>query len=171
MNRMPQLLSAGVASCALLIASTLPTAAQPGGPCALAPDAVLAKALGPSAHGIQGLTAPDLESCGVAAAGKPNISIFHITIGSDPEDLTAPIGPTQDAGADQPAQVVQVTPVDGFGDQAVFIAIPVGDAGTVISLRVQRGAEIYAFNTRDAPEAQATLMEVGRAVLDNLSVQ
>jgi hypothetical protein len=152
----------------LLIASNLPAAAQPGGPCALAPDAVLAQALGPSAHGTQGLSAPGLESCGVAAAGQPTISIYHITSGSDPEDLTAPIGPAKDGAANQPATNVQVTPADGFGEGAIFLAIPVGGAGTLISLRVQRGAEIYAFNTRDAPDAQATLMAVGKAVLESL---
>jgi hypothetical protein len=167
MNRMPQVISVGFASCALLMVSNLPAAAQPGGPCALAPDAVLAQALGPSAHGIQGLTAPGLESCGVAAAGQPTISIYHITTASDPEDLTAPIGGPQD-GADQQASNAQVTPVDGFGDQAVFLTISVGEAGTLRSLRVQRGAEIYAFNTRDAPEAQATLMAVGKVVLASL---
>jgi hypothetical protein len=87
----------------------------------------------------------------------------------DPADLTAPIGPPQDDAANQPAADVQVTPVDGFGDQAVFLSIPVGDGGTVISLRVQRGAEIYAFNTQDAPDAQAKLIAVGTAVLANLT--
>ena len=169
MLRMSQTLSVGFASCALLIASNLPASAQPGGPCALAPDAVLAQALGPTAHGIQGLTAPGLESCGVAAAGQPTISIYHITGGVDPDDLTAPIGPGQDGAADQPTAKVQVTPADGVGDQAVFLTISVGEAGTLLSYRVQRGAEIYAFNTRDAPEARSTLIEVGKAVLDNLS--
>jgi hypothetical protein len=168
MDRMPQMISVGFATCALLMVSSLTAAAQPGGPCALAPDAVLAQALGPSAHGIQGLTAPGLESCGITAAGQPTISIYHITVGSDPEDLTAPIGPAQDGAADQSPANVQVTPADGFGDQAVFLSIPVGEAGTLLSLRVQRGSEIYAFNTRDAPDAQATLMGVGKAVLDNL---
>jgi hypothetical protein len=169
MNRMPHMLCVGLASCALLFVSNLPAAAQPGGPCALAPDAVLAQALGPSAHGIQGLTAPGLESCGVTAAGQPTISIYHITGGLDPQDLTTPIGPAQDGDSDQSATNVQVTPADGLGDQAAFLTIDVGEAGTLLSLRVQRGAEIYAFNTRDAPEAQATLLQVGKAVLDNLN--
>src|SRR5262249_8783346 len=143
MNRTPRIISVGFATCALLIGSSLPVAAQAGGPCAFAPDAVLAQALGPSTRGVQGLTAPGLESCGVATAGQPTISIYHITGGLDPDDLTAPIGTAQDGAADQPSANVEVTPVAGFGDQAVFLTIPIGEAGTLLSLRVQRGDEVY----------------------------
>ena len=41
MNRWIQGLALGLASSGLLLASALPAAAQPGGPCTLAPDAAV----------------------------------------------------------------------------------------------------------------------------------
>jgi hypothetical protein len=173
-NRVARLLVLGVTGWASLTAAVLPAAAQPGGPCALAPDAVLVSALGPSAHGVQGLTAPDLESCSVGEATHPSIAIYHISGPFGPDELTAPLGPGQTGApgasrdVDQQGPDVQVTPADGLSDPAVFLKIPLGDAGTLLVLRVQHGADVFAFNTPDAPDGQARLMALARAVLTNL---
>ena len=182
MNRVARLLALGVAGWAALTAAALPAAAQPGGPCMLAPDTVLVPVLGPSAHGVQGLAMPGLESCSVREATHPSIAIYHISGPFEPGDLTAPLGPDQtgtpgtprdaDPGAEAPDRQgpgVQVTPVGGLGDGALFLTIPVGpDGAPLLSLRVQRGADVFAFNTPDAPDGQARLMAVARAVLTNL---
>jgi hypothetical protein len=173
-NRVARLLALAVAAGAALAVAGRPAAAAPGGPCALAPDAVLAPALGPAAHGVQGLDAPGLESCAVGEADHPSIAIYHLSGPFAPGDLTAPIGPDaaapQTESPGQPGSGVQVTPVDGLGDPAVLLTIPAGPDGTpVLSLRVQHGADVFAFLTPDAPDGPARLLAVARVVLTNLA--
>ena len=63
-----------------------------------------------------------------------------------------------------PANPVQVDPVSGLGDSAAYLHL-VADTDTMLSLRVQVGTTVYAFNARDTPGAPATLMALGKAVL------
>jgi hypothetical protein len=87
--------------------------------------------------------------------------MFHISA-PEARDLTAPIGPGAPIGTNDSA--VRTVPVDGIGDSAMFLFIPV-NGGTLLSLRVQSGSDIYAFNAQDDPEAQATLLALANAVL------
>lgn len=59
---------------------------------------------------------------------------------------------------------IETTPVDGIGDSAVLLRIPVDDQ-ILVSLRVQRGADEYAFNAADAPETPDRLITLAKAVV------
>jgi hypothetical protein len=169
MKRATHLLAIVLSSATLLGAASWPAAAQPGGPCGIASDDVLAQALGPAAHGVQAFSVPGLESCSVSQGDDANaagITILHVSGPMTPQDLGAPIGPAGGAGP-APDQI-QRTPVDGIGDSALLLKIPVGDAGVLVSLRVQRGADVYAFNTQDAADAPARLTALAQAVLASL---
>jgi hypothetical protein len=65
------------------------------------------------------------------------------------------------AGAAPP---IESTPVGGIGDSAVLLRIPVDDQ-MLVSLRVQRGDDVYAFNGADAPETPDRLLTLAKAVL------
>ena len=160
-NRLHQALALGLASGGLLLASALPAAAQPGGPCTLASDDVVSAALGVGAQAFESISIPGLVSCGVRIAGDDNdMSMMHIT--STPNALLDSI--SMGGGAAATGQV-EVTPADGLGYPAMFLRIPV-DGDTLLSLRVQVGdTDFYAFNAHDAADAPARLTALGKAVL------
>jgi hypothetical protein len=139
-----------------LLGGALPAAAQPGGPCTIVSDATIAPA-----HAIQSVQLPTLESCAVRDdAGNPDISIMHIT---GPIDTTGLPLPGQ---ADASAPAIESAPVDGFGDSAKLLRLPVGDGdGTLLMLRVQRGSEVFGFNTLDGPDSPARLLDLAKKVL------
>jgi hypothetical protein len=161
MNRLVQALALGLTSGGLLIASALPAAATPGGPCSFASDDVVSQALGTPTRAIQGLDDPDLQTCAVInpGGGSP-LSIFKINAQAV-DSLTEGL-PGADGAA--PTPPVQVDPVGGLGDSAAYLHIPVaGD--TMLSLRVQVGDTVYAFNAKETADAPAMLMSLGKAVL------
>jgi hypothetical protein len=169
MKRATHLLAVVLSSATLLGAASWPAAAQPGGPCGIVPDDVLKQVLGPAAQGVQAFSVPGLESCSVSDGGDASatgITILHVSGPMTPQDLGAPIGPAGSAGPS--ADQIQRTPVDGIGDSALLLKIPVGDAGVLDSLRVQHGADVYAFNTKDAPDAPARLTALAQVVLASL---
>ena len=160
MNRLHHLIALGLVS-GLLLASALPAAAQPGGPCTLVSNDALSAALGAPAQAVEAIAIPGLVSCGVLSDADDDISIMHITVAPDAlqdGSLTLP-------GMAEPSGQVQITPADGLGYSAEFLRIPV-DGDTLLSLRVQVGdSDVYAFNTRDAADAPARLTALGKAVL------
>jgi hypothetical protein len=161
MNRLVHALALGLTSGALLMTAALPAAAAPGGPCSFASDDVVSQALGTPSRAIQGLDDPDLQTCAVInpSGGSP-LSIFKINA-SAVDSMTAGL-PGADGSA--PTQPVQVDPVGGLGDSAAYLHIPV-DGDTMLSLRVQVGDTVYAFNAKETADAPATLMSLGKAVL------
>jgi hypothetical protein len=161
MNHLVRALALGLTGSGLLIASALPAAAAPGGPCSFASDDVVGQALGAPAHVIQGIDTPDLQTCAVLNPnGGAPLSLFKINAQADL------LGDTQLPGPDSAAQSnpVQVEPVSGLGDSAAYLHLAV-DTETMLSLRVQVGTTVYAFNAQDTPDAPATLMALGKAVL------
>jgi len=131
------------------------TAAQtgPGVPCGIVSDAVIAPA-----HAIETVNVPGLESCAVQDGAATPITILHISGPIDPADMA---GEGQTSGA---APAIESTPVGGIGDSAVLLRIPVDDE-TLVSLRVQRGDDVYAFNGADAPDTPERLVTLAKAVL------
>ena len=140
---------------AALSGAVVATAAQsgPGGPCSIVSDAVIAPA-----HAIQSVNVPGLESCAVQDGTATPITILHISGPIDPADMA---GQGQASG---PPPAIERTQVDGIGDSAVLLRIPVDDE-TLVSLRVQRGDDVYAFNGADAPETPDRLFALAKAVL------
>jgi len=137
------------------VGSAVATAAQtgPGGPCGMVSDAVIAPA-----HAIETINVPGLESCAVQDGAATPITILHISGPVDPADMD---------GQGQPPDAVppiEITPVDGIGYSAVLLRIPVDDQ-TLVSLRVERGDDVYAFNTADAPDTPDRLITLAKAVL------
>jgi hypothetical protein len=122
------------------------------------PDVLLAQALGPGARAHQGLSIPgNLETCAIAdGSGQASISVFHISGGFDADSV--PAAPSS-SGVD-----VEVTPAGGVGDSAMYLLIKLDD-GPLLSLRVQRGSDVYAFNTQDSPGARDRLMALAQATL------
>jgi len=59
---------------------------------------------------------------------------------------------------------IETKPVAGIGDSAVLLRISIDDQ-TLVSLRVQRGDDVYAFNGADAPETPDRLFSLAKAVL------
>jgi hypothetical protein len=134
-----------------LFAGGLPAAAQAGGACTFVSDAAIAPA-----RAIQSIYVPGMESCAVLDdSGDADTSILHIT---GPIDTTGL--PTDDASA----AAIESTPVDGFGGSAMLLRIPVDDA-TLLSLRVQRGDEVFGFNTKDGPDSASRLLTLAQKVL------
>jgi hypothetical protein len=125
----------------------------PGAPCSLVLDAVIAPA-----HAIETVKVPGFESCAVQDGAATPITILHISGPIDPADVT---DQGQGPGAAPP---IESTPVGGIGDSAVLLRIPVDDE-TLVSLRVQRGDDVYAFNGADAPETPDRLLSLAKAVL------
>lgn len=125
----------------------------PGGPCSIVSDAVIAPA-----RAIQSVNVPGLESCAVQDGAATPMTIMHISGPIDPADMG---GDGEASGASPP---IESTPVDGIGDSAVLLRIPVDDE-TLVSLRVQRGHDVYAFNGADAPETPDRLITLAKAVL------
>src|SRR5438105_14207399 len=83
-NRLHQAIALGLASGGLLLASALPAAAQPGGPCTLASDDVVTAALGVPARAVESIAIPGLVSCGVrSAADDAECSVVHLTATPD----------------------------------------------------------------------------------------
>jgi hypothetical protein len=163
MNRQIRLFAVALSGSALLSLTSLPAMAQPalpGGPCAIAPDAVIAQALGPSASGVQAFATPTLSSCAVRDSAAETITIFRISGPPDTDDL--PTGP-----GDASNVVLERTPVDGVGDSALLIRLQTGE-GILTSLRVQRGGEVFAFMTKDGPDVPARLTALAQAVLASL---
>jgi hypothetical protein len=50
----------------------------------------------------------------------------------------------------------------------MLVRLQVDDA-VLLSLRVQHGTEVFAFMTKDSADAQARLIALAKAVLENLS--
>lgn len=82
--------------------------------------------------------------------------LIHITGSIDLSDTSLPGGP-------EPP--IERTPVDGIGDSALLLRISVENTDVLVSLRVQRGNEVFAFNTADAPDARDRLIALARVVL------
>ncbi len=162
MNRFHQAIALGLASGGLLLASALPAAALPGGPCTLASDDVVSAALGVPAQAVESISIPGLVSCGVRAADDDiDMSMMHITTTPDALLDSSAMG----GGAGAQSGQVAVTPADGLGYPAMFLRIPV-DGNTLLSLRVQVGdMDVYAFNADDTAAAPARLTALGKAVL------
>ena len=59
---------------------------------------------------------------------------------------------------------IDTTPVDDIGDSAVLLRLRVEDQ-TLVSLRVQRGDDVYTFNAADAPDTSDRLITIAKAVL------
>jgi hypothetical protein len=110
------------------------------------------------AHAIQSVNVPGLESCAVQDGAATPITIMHISGPIDPADVA---GQGQASG---PPPAIERTPVDGIGDSAVLLRIPVDDQ-TLVSLRVQRGEDVYAFNGADEPETPGRLFALAKVVL------
>lgn len=125
----------------------------PGGPCTIVPDAAIAPA-----RTIQSINVPGLESCAVQDGAATPLTIMHISGPIDPADMAV------EGQASGPPPAIDRTPVDGIGDSAVLLRIHVDDQ-TLVSLRVQRGDDVYAFNGPDAPETPDRLITLARAVL------
>jgi hypothetical protein len=125
----------------------------PGGACAIVSDAMIAPA-----HAIQGLNAPGLESCVVRGGTGRSIAIYHITGPVDPDDIAMP-GPL-------PATLASTesVPVAGIGDSAVLQRGTI-DGKALVSLRVQRADEVFAFIADDASETPDRLLVLAKAVL------
>jgi hypothetical protein len=162
MNRFHQAIALGLASGGLLLASALPSAALPGGPCTLASDDVVSAALGVPAQAFESISIPGLVSCGVRIGDDDNdMSMMHITTTPDAPLDSISLG----GGAGAQTGPVEVTPADGLGYPAMFLRIPV-DGETLLSLRVQVGdTDVYAFNAHDAADAPARLTALAKAVL------
>lgn len=141
---------------AALSGTAVAAAAQSGlgGPCGIVSEAAIAPA-----HAIETVNVPGLESCAVEDGAATAITILRISGPTDPAADMA--GQGQGFGA---APAIERTPVDGIGDSAVLLRIPVDDQ-TVVSLRVQRGDDVYAFNGADAPETPDRLITLAKAVL------
>jgi hypothetical protein len=145
---------------AALSGTAVAAAAQsgPGGSCSMVSDAVIAPA-----RAFQSVNVPGLESCAVQDGAATPITILHISGPIDPADIA---DQGQGSGA---APAIERTPVDGIGDSAVLLRLPVDDQ-TVVSLRVQRGDDVYAFNGADAPETPNRLLSLAKAVLGGATV-
>jgi hypothetical protein len=137
----------------LTFAITSPAAAQPGGPCTFIADSTVAPA-----HAFQAFKIPSVESCAVDDGVSNPISILHISGALDPDDVNVP------GAASAAAPPIETTPIDGLGDSAKVLRFML-DEGVLVSLRVQRGSEVFAFNTEDAPDAQSRLTALATTVL------
>ena len=129
----------------------------PGGPCGIVSDAAIAPA-----HAIETINVPGLESCAVQDGAATPMIVLHISGPIDPADMA---GEGQASGAAPP---IERTPVAGIGDSAVLLRIPVDDQ-TLVSLRVHRGDDVYAFNGPDAPETPDRLITLAKAVLGGVT--
>ena len=127
----------------------------------MAPDAVVSQALGPAAHSFQAVRTPDLEMCAVVEdESEDPLTIFRIHGSLNAGDI--PGVPGQATGI-----VIDATPVDGIGDSAALIHLQASD-GALLSLRVQRGDNVYAFIAKDALDSQPKLFALAQAVIANL---
>jgi hypothetical protein len=117
-------------------------------------DAVIAPA-----HAIQGLNAPGLESCAVQDDAAAPIAIYHISGPLDPDDSSAP-GPLAAALASNSESVA----VAGIGDSAVLQRGTIAGKA-VVSLRVQRADEVFAFIAEDSPGTADRLTALAKVVL------
>ena len=161
MNRFTQALAVGLTSGGLLIASALPAAAMPGGPCAWVSDDVASQALGSPVQAIESISIADLQSCAIRNPGDEDMSIMHMT--ASPDALLD--GSLPMPGAPKPDAQIQPSPADVPGYSAVFWRMPV-DTDTLLTLRVQAGPnDVYGFMTKDAPDALAQLSALATAVL------
>jgi hypothetical protein len=59
---------------------------------------------------------------------------------------------------------IETTPIEGIGDSAVLLRIPVDDQ-MLVSLRVQCGADEYTFNAADALDMPDRLFSVAKETL------
>ena len=125
----------------------------PGGPCDLVSDAMIAPA-----HAIQGLNAPGLESCAVQDGAAAPVAIYHISGPIDPDELAVPGAPPSALASSESAAV------DGVGDSALLQRGTI-DGKAVVSLRVQRADEVFAFITEDSPGVADRLIALAKVVL------
>ena len=126
-NRSYRLIALGLACGGLLLASALPAAAQPGGPCTLVSDDALSAALGAPAQAVEAIAIPGLVSCGVVSDANDDISIMHITAAPD-----ALLAGGSMPGMGEPSGQIEITPAAGLGYSAEFLRIPV-DGDTLIA--------------------------------------
>ena len=87
--------------------------------------------------------------------------VYRLSCSTLFDEWSAAGGTCGGAGAAPP---IERTPVDEIGDSAVLLRIPVDDQ-MLVSLRVQRGDDVYAFNAADAPETPDRLITLAKAVL------
>jgi hypothetical protein len=162
MNRLFNAVAIGLTTGGWLLASVLPAAAMPGGPCTWVSDDVASQALGSPAQAIESISMTDLQSCAVCNPAGEDISIMHVTAASPDAPLEGvPMGgpPGPDVQPPQPS------PVDVPGYSAVYWRMPV-DSDTLLTLRLQAGPnDVYGFVTKDAPDALAQLTALATAVL------
>jgi hypothetical protein len=172
LNRLVALsLSAG----ALLLAVTgSSVAAQDKPPCPLASDAVASQALGQSVQGYAnsggtfGFDSCELGDVTVTRAssalaqGQAGAATLTQGLGLPPEVVALVAG----LGANQSIQLpgYQLSTLNDLGDTALWVKdMHFG----VDSLVVQRGAELFTFLVLDAPDTQASVTSLARAVLAN----
>jgi len=171
-----------VAVAGLLLASALPVAAQTQTlSCPIADDALATRALGLGVSGqaiqtnVPGLDACDFEDTSGTAitVSRQNGAFGSYTtsgvaalaamfIPDLPDTAQAQIAALSQTGIKVTLPGFELSSLGGLGDAALWVKSDSGD-----SLLAQRGADAYAFETDDAPDAQAKLTALARAVLSN----
>jgi hypothetical protein len=164
----------------LFLGPALPVAAQTQTlSCPIADDALAVRALGVGARGegiqtnIAGLDACDFEDASGTAitVSRQNGAFGSYTtsgvaalaamfIPDLPDTAQAQIAALSQTGAKVALPGFELSSLSGLGDAALWVKSDSGD-----SLLAQRGADAYAFETDDAPDAQAKLTALARAVL------
>jgi len=175
-------LLAGVA----LVVGTLPTAAQPGGPCVLISDDALSQALGSNVHALGLLSnaaaatgdgGPAVADMCVAPLGGQNgLVITHMVGVQTPGDVSSTLSLAQGGpaaqfggGALDPAAMT-VTPLTGLGDSAVLLS-GTRNGQNVGVLVVWRGTDGFSLMGSGMADPQTSLPGVAQALLANQPAQ
>ena len=170
--------SALVAVAGLFLSAALPVAAQASS-CPIADDAVVATAIGSSVQSHAASTiAPGLIACNFEDARGSEIGVSRQVDAFAPGDPTGAAGlavmfltDVPDAARSQFAALNQIgmrvfvpgyelSSLNGVGDAALWVK---SDAIDILFL--QRGNDVYAFETDDIQDAQPKLTALAQAVL------
>jgi len=164
-------LSAGVA---LLALPTSSLAAQENQPCPFATDSAVSQALGNPVQGVADPgTPPGYDSCefadvtlirqsGAFAPGQAGLAGLaqNVVLGLPESVATQVAGLGAGRTLDLPGYQI-ATPLD-LGDAALWVK---NSSLGVDALVIQRGADVFALQVLDGPDAQARMTALARAVL------
>jgi hypothetical protein len=167
-----------VAVAGSFLASALPVAAQGSG-CPIADDALVSVAVGASVTGHAANTiVPGLVACNFEDARGGEIGVTRQVGAFGPNDPTGPaalaamfvsdvpdavqaqFAALNQAGIQISAPGYELASPTGLGDAALWVKTT-----DLASLFVQRGTDVYAFETDDPQDAQARLTALAQLVL------
>jgi hypothetical protein len=177
MNRLSRVVALSLGAGALLLGTPAASlAAQDHQPCPFTTDSVVSPALGSPVQGFADAgTGPGFEVCefgdftiyhqsGPDAVSTPGLAGLaqNIVLGL-PTEIAAQIAGLS-GGQTIALPGYQIATLAGLGDAALWVRdMRLG----VDALLVQRGAEVFAFQVLDRPDAQGVTTAVARAVVAN----